>query len=168
MMDANQSTDQGGGVGWRMLTETTNRYTGVATSELTLYAAAVNSYATVKCVATDTDSDSVTYNTPFTDVASFVDITDPISIIVSSTGGDVFKNGVGSTRLTAHVYQAGAEIDNGNTPTGTYTWTKYHDVNNQPVIDASWGTNGQKTGKYLDVGSEDVTVKATFMVEVEL
>lgn len=164
MMDSSVTTDQGGGVGWAKLVNTTGKYTGVATATLTLYASAVDSYATVKCIAKDTDSASATYNGTYSDVASFIDVTDPLSVVVTSTGGDVFKNGIGSTTLTAHVYQGGDEIDTAGSG-GTYTWTKY---SSDGTIDTSWGTSGKKTGKTLSVGSDDVTVKATFMVEVQI
>lgn len=75
----------------------------------------------------------------------------------------MFKNGQGSTVLTATVYQAGEGIDTAGA--GTYTWTKY---NKDGAIDTSWGTNGVKTGKTLSVSTSDVTTKATFMVVVEL
>ena len=97
------------------------------------------------------------------DVATFIDNSDPIQVVVTSTGGDVFKNGVGSTVLTAVVYQAGAEIDADGK--GTYTWTKN---NKDGAIDTSWGTSGSKTGKTLSVSSSDVATKATFMVVVTL
>lgn len=151
------------GTGWRKLTDTTGMYSGTTTATITVYAAAVDSYAVFKCVATDSDSTSNTYNSSFTDVATFIDNSDPIQVIVTSTGGDVFKNGVGSTILTAVVYQAGAEIDADGK--GTYTWTKY---NKDGAIDTSWGTSGSKTGKTLSVSSADVATKATFMVVVNL
>ena len=151
------------GTGWRKLTDTTGMYSGTTTATITVYAAAVDSYAVFKCVATDSDSTSNTYNSSFTDVATFIDNSDPIQVIVTSTGGDVFKNGVGSTVLTAVVYQAGAEIDADGK--GTYTWTKY---NKDGAIDTSWGTSGSKTGKTLSVSSADVATKATFMVVVNL
>ena len=151
------------GVGWRKLSDTTGMYSGATTSTITIYAAAVDSYAVFKCVATDSDSTSNTYNSSFTDVATFIDNSDPIQVVVTSTGGDVFKNGVGSTVLTAVVYQAGAEIDSEGK--GTYTWTKY---NKDGAIDTSWGTSGSKTGKTLSVSSADVATKATFMVVVNL
>ena len=138
-------------------------YSGTTTATITVYAAAVDSYAVFKCVATDSDSTSNTYNSSFTDVATFIDNSDPIQVVVTSTGGDVFKNGVGSTVLTAVVYQAGAEIDSEGK--GTYTWTKY---NKDGAIDTSWGTSGSKTGKTLSVSSSDVATKATFMVSVVL
>lgn len=151
------------GVGWRKLSDTTGMYSGTTTSTITIYAAAVDSYAVFKCVATDSDSTSNTYNSTFTDVATFIDNSDPIQVVITSTGGDVFKNGVGSTVLTAVVYQAGAEIDAEGK--GTYTWTKY---NKDGAIDTSWGTSGSKTGKTLSVSSSDVATKATFMVVVTL
>ena len=151
------------GTGWRKLSDTAGMYSGTTTATITVYAAAVDSYAVFKCVATDSDSTSNTYNKTFTDVATFIDNSDPIQVVITSTGGDVFKNGVGSTVLTAVVYQAGMEIDADGK--GTYTWTKY---NKDGAIDTAWGTNGSKTGKTLSVSSSDVATKATFMVVVTL
>ena len=151
------------GTGWRKLSDTAGMYSGTTTATITVYAAAVDSYAVFKCVATDSDSTSNTYNSSFTDVATFIDNSDPIQVVITSTGGDVFKNGVGSTVLTAVVYQAGMEIDADGK--GTYTWTKY---NKDGAIDTAWGTNGSKTGKTLSVSSSDVATKATFMVVVTL
>ena len=151
------------GTGWRKLTDTTGMYTGTTTATITVYAAAVDSYAVFKCVATDSDSTSSTYNSTFADVATFIDNSDPIQIVITSTGGDVFKNGQGSTVLTAVVYQAGAEIDADGK--GTYTWTKY---NKDGAVDTTWGTSGSKTGKTLSVSNTDVDTKATFMCVVTL
>lgn len=149
------------GLGWRKLTNTTNMYQGCTTDTLTIYAGAVDSFATVKCIAIDTDSASATYNGKFTDVASFIDVTDPFSVVITSTGGDVFKNGAGSTTLTAHVYQAGVEID--TTGTATYTWSKYNSSGTQ--VNFANG-NQTKTGKTLSIDGSDVDIKATFMVVV--
>lgn len=151
------------GVGWKKLSDTNGKYTGTTTNTVTIYAAAVDSYAVFKCIATDTDSASNTYNSNFTDVATFIDNADPIQVVITSTGGDVFKNGQGSTVLTAVVYQAGTEIDSAGT--GTYTWTKY---NKDGAIDTTWGTNGSKTGKTLSVSNSDISTKATFMVTVNI
>ena len=151
------------GTGWRKLSDTTGMYTGTATATITVFAAAVDSYAVFKCVATDSDSTSSTYNSTFTDVATFIDNSDPIQVVITSTGGDVFKNGQGSTVLTAVCYQAGTEIDADGK--GTYTWTKY---NKNGAIDTGWGTSGSKTGKTLSVSNTDVDTKATFMCVVIL
>ena len=169
MMDASVTSsssagyDADFGTGWRKLTNTTNMYSGCTTNTLTIYAAAVESYAVIRCCVKDTDSASATYNSKFYDVCTFIDNSDPLQVIVSSTGGDVFKNGVGTTVLTAVCYQAGAEVDAAGN--GTYTWTKY-DKNG--AIDTAWGTNGTKTGKTLSVSTSDVDTKATFMVVVNI
>ncbi len=151
------------GTGWRKLTNTANLYAGCTTSTLTIYAAAVDSYAVIRCCVKDTDSSSSTYNSKFYDVCTFIDNSDPLQVIITSTGGDIFKNGVGTTVLTAVCYQAGAEVDAAGT--GTYTWTKYDKDGN---IDTAWGTNGSKTGKTLSVSTSDVDTKATFMVVVNI
>ena len=151
------------GTGWRKLSDSSGMYSGTSTSTITIYAAAVDSYAVFKCLATDSDSTSSTYNSTFADVATFIDNSDPIQIIITSTGGDVFKNGQGSTVLTAVVYQAGAEIDAEGR--GIYTWTKY---NKDGAVDTSWGTSGSKSGKTLSVSNTDVDTKATFMCVVTL
>lgn len=155
--------DAGFGIGWRKLNDTAGKYTGCGTDTLTLFAMAVDSYAVLRCVAKDTDTSSSTSGSFFTDVATFIDNSDPIQVVVTSTGGDVFKNGQGATTLTAVCYQAGVEID--ATGKGTYSWTKY-DKNG--AVDTSWGTNGTKTGKTLSVSNTDVETKATFMVVVNL
>jgi len=151
------------GTGWRKLSDNPAICVGVTSSSMIVFPDAVDSYAVFKCVATDTDETSNTYNKTFVDVVTFIDNSDPIQVIITSTGGDVFKNGVGSTVLTAVCYQAGTEIDTDGK--GTYTWTKY---NKDGAIDTSWGTSGSKTGKTLSVSSSDVATKATFMVEVTL
>lgn len=157
--------DQGAGAGWRKLDATTNYGTsGYTTNTLTIPASAVDGVATFKCVITDTDSTSPTYNQKFSATISFADLTDPIQVTVVSTGGDVFKNGNGSTTLTAKLFQAGAEIDAAGS-LYTYKWYKY-DQNGNRVT--GWGgATDYKTGKSITVGGADVDVKATFVVEIE-
>lgn len=162
--DSSISTDQGGGIGWRKLTEAANMTTGVTTNTLTVFANAVSSFATFKCIIKDTDSASNTYNQAFIDTISFIDNSDPIQVSVTSTGGDVFKNGVGSTVLTAKLFQAGNEIDTAGTKY-TYKWFKYDKDGNLVSNFGGTGIN-YKTGKTLNVGDSDVDIKATFSVEV--
>lgn len=164
-MQEGGAPDGGAGAGWRKLDGTTNYgCTGYTTATLTVPAGAVANYATFKCQVKDTDSASNTYNQFFYDTASFVDLSDVIQVSVTSSGGDVFKNGVGSTTLTAKLFRAGVELDVGGT-TYTYKWYRY---NSAGVLDANFGGAGInfKSGKTLSVGDADVDVKATFMVEV--
>lgn len=163
--DTSVTTDQGGGVGWRKLTNTANRYSGVTTSKLTIYPTAVASFAVFKCVITDTDSTSSTYNQKFVDTISVIDNSDPIQISVTSSGGDVFKNGIGSTTLTAKLFQAGNEVDTAGTKY-TYKWYKYDKDGN--LVSNFGGTSiSYKSGKTLNVGDADVDVKATFQIEID-
>lgn len=163
--DGTVASDQGGGIGWKKLTEVASSTTGVTSNTLTVFNSAVANFAVFKCVIKDTDSASNTYNQSFVDTVSIVDQSDNIQVTVTSTGGDVFKNGVGSTTLTAKVFQAGAEIDSAGTKY-TYKWYKY-DKNGTLVT--AWGGTGinYKTGKTLNIGDADVDVKATFSVDIE-
>ncbi|MEH7209791.1 hypothetical protein V7094_26875 [Priestia megaterium] len=164
--DASQATDVGGGVGWKKLDGTYNMgTTGYATNTLTIPNTAVANLQVFKCVVTDTDSLSNTYNQTFSGTIVFIDQTDPIQVSVTSSGGDVFKNGVGSSTLTAKVFQAGTEIDTTSPYKYTYKWYKY-DKNGSLVT--GWGGTGidYKTGKTLSIGDPDVDTKATFAVEI--
>lgn len=165
--DSAVSTDQGGGIGWRKLdsANTGGGTTGWTAQDLVVPPAAVTSLAVFKCLIKDTDATSPSYNQTFMATQAFVDQTDAIQLQVVSSGGDVFKNGNGSSTLTAKLYQANGEIDTGGT-TYTYKWYKY-DQNGTLV--ANWGGTGInfKTGKTLNVGGADVDVKATFVCEVE-
>lgn len=164
IMDSTASTDTGGGIGWRALTNTANMYQGVATRLLTIYPNAVPNVATFKCVITDNDTGA--NSAKYYDTVTFVDLSDPIQCTIVSSGGDTFVNGQGSTVLTARLFQAGSEIDTSSPYTYTYKWYKY---DNTGTLVTNWGGTGvnYKTGKTLNVGSSDVTVKATFRVEVE-
>lgn len=162
--DSSISTDQGGGIGWRKLVETATVTTGVTSNTLVVFSAAVASFGTFKCIIKDTDSASNTYNQTFVDTVSFIDNSDPIQVSVLSSGGDVFKNGVGSTTLTARLFQAGNEIDSAGTKY-TYRWYKYDKDGNLSTNFGGTGIN-YKSGKTLTVGDADVDVKATFSVEI--
>lgn len=47
----------------------------------------------------------------YRDTATLIDQTDPINVWIDSSGGTVFKNGLGRTALTAILRQNGSEID---------------------------------------------------------
>lgn len=164
IMDSSVTTDQGGGVGWKKLTNTANMYQGVTTREITVYPNAVPNIATFKCIITDTESGA--NNAKYYDTITFTDLSDPIQCTIVSSGGDTFVNSQGSTVLTARLFQAGQEIDTTSPYIYSYKWYKY-DKNATLVPD--WGGSGvdYKTGKNLNVGSSDVDSKATFRVEVE-
>lgn len=163
------SQDTDGGVGWRKITATTGTTGEVASSGfdvavttqgvLTVYPNAVNSAQTYKVVITDNAGG--TTGTKVSGYLTLKDLDDPIMVVVDSTGGDVLKNGTGTTTLKARLFQNGDEIDTAGT-TYTYTWTRWQ--NN--TMDSTWGTSGTKVAKSITVGTADVDGKTMFKVEV--
>ena len=152
------------GLGWKKLSDVANSVTGTATNTITVFSSLVQNFD-VFCVAIkDTDTASPTYNTIFKANCTLLDQSDPIALVVTSTGGDVFKNGVGSTTLTAELYQNGSIIS--NVSGYTFKWYKY---NNSGTLVTGYGGTGidYKTGQTLSVGSSDVDVKATFKCVAE-
>lgn len=165
-MDSSVTTDQGGGVGWLKLSSTVTGggTTGWTSATLTVPASAVLGTATFKVGIKDTDTASPTHNQTFWGTISFVDQTDPVQVVVESTAGNVFKQGVGATVLTARLFQNGDEVDTAGTKY-TYRWYKR---NKDGTLVTGFGGTGvnYKTGKTLNVGTADVETKATFVVEV--
>lgn len=163
--------DADGGIGWEKITATTGTtgekasvtFGGAVTSQtptLTVYPDAVVNGQTYKIVITDNTGGSK--GTKLEDYVTLMDYDDPIQVVIDSSGGDTFKNGLGTTDLTAVLYRNGVEIDPYNTGGNynyTYTWTMYE--NNK--LSTGFGT---ETGKRIQVSSGDVNGKAVFKVEV--
>lgn len=81
-------------------------------------------------------------------------------ITIESSTGDVFKNGVGSTDLTATVFLTGNQVDE----TGdfySYYWKKY---DKQGIPISGYG----KAGKTITVTAAEIDEKASFHVEISL
>ncbi|UUV46443.1 hypothetical protein [Bacillus phage vB_BanS-Thrax3] len=149
---ANGQGDADGGDGWKLMkdTATANGCTGYNTYQLTIPASAVLNVESFKCVAT--------YQTvKYKDVCTILDVSDPF--LISIVGVNTFKNGQGTTTLTAKIYQAGAEVDALNNQGYTYTWYLY---NAQNVKVTGWS----KTGKTITVSSDDVDIRANVVCEV--
>lgn len=156
--DSSIDVDQGGGRGWKKLTDSQGRFLNCTSNKMTVFNEAVLDFAVFKCVIKDTDSASNTYNKTFIDTISFIDNSDPIQVSIESSGGDVFKNGVGSTTLNARLFQAGNEIDLQGTKY-TYNWKKFDK-------DGILVPEFKKRGKKITIGSDDVDIKATFSIEI--
>ena len=146
--------------------------TGYTTATITIPATAVDGLESFKAEITDTDPASGTTGQKFPAFATFIDQTDPIQVNMISSAGDVLKNGVGSTVITARLFQSGAEIDayvEGKLESAyTYIY-KWYRSNKDGTPDANFGgaSIAYKTGKRLTVDQSNVDVKATFTVEVE-
>lgn len=166
------SYDADGGIGWRKITATSGTtgevanvaFNGALTSTqavLTVYPNAVTNAQTFLCVITDNAGG--TTGTKVKNYITLRDMDDPVMAIIDSTGGDVFKNGIGSTTLTARLYRNGAELDAVGSQY-TYRWYKWE--NNAMVPGFGGAGVDYKTGKTLPVGGNDVNVSSTFRVEV--
>ncbi|MCM3242683.1 phage tail protein [Cytobacillus oceanisediminis] len=81
-------------------------------------------------------------------------------VSITSSAGNIFKNGEGSTVLTVNTFLGGNEYDMNGTRY-TYQWTKRDKDGN---VDASFN----KTGKSITVTSADVLESAAFSVEVSM
>ena len=137
-------------------------FTGATTKTLTVTREAVLNFLNLRVDITDTEEGSATKGATYTAYCSLRDASDPIQVVVTSSTGDKIVNGQGSTQLTAELWRAGQEIDTDGTLYG-YTWYK-HNADGTP--DEDWGTEGQKTGKSIEVPAADVDQKATFVVDV--
>ncbi|MCO4603122.1 hypothetical protein Si047_00914 [Streptococcus infantarius subsp. infantarius] len=99
-------------------------------------------------------------------VATILDFSDPIVVVVESSAGDTFKNSIGSTTLKARLYRKGEELDaNGTNTNYTYKWSR-RDKNG--TLDANFGGSGNqyKVGKTISVTASNVSDKAVFTCEV--
>jgi hypothetical protein len=148
--DPSVLSDQGGGIGWGKI-QASNTYGGClnyTTYQLTVPAAAIQSVATVKCIATYS-------GTPYTDMITVVDQSDPIQLVLISDTGTIFKNGQGTKNVTCKVYQSGNEIDASGT-TYQYHWNLYKQDGS---LDTSFVDSSltYKTGKTVTVNNTDVT-----------
>lgn len=149
------TVDEGAGADWELLT-------GETSATLSITPAMVNGLKSFKVRITDNDSSSPTNGDSFFTVIAFTDLTDPIQVMLESSSGTVFKNGLGSTDLTAKVFRDGAEIDAGGTEF-TYSWSiTDKDGNARTFADAS----STKTGKTISIGTNDVDVKSTITCSV--
>ena len=162
--------DADGGIGWHLCSSTTTGQTpnveptGSTTSQgiLTVTPDAVVNAQTFKVVCINK---SGTFNgSKSSGLCTLVDMSDPYSLLLDSSAGNIFKNTQGSTVLKALLYRNGEELDTAGTGK-TYKWTKY-DKNG--VMDANFGGagNAYKTGKSITVNASEVAAKANYKCEV--
>lgn len=162
--------DSDGGIGWHLCSNTTKGQTpnveptGSTTSQgiLTVTPDAVVNAQTFKVVCINK---SGTFNgSKSSGLCTLVDMSDPYSLMLDSSAGNIFKNSQGSTVLKALLYRNGEELDTAGTGK-TYKWAKY-DKNG--VMDANFGGSGNayKTGKSITVNASEVAAKANYKCEV--
>mgnify|MGYP000870279963 FL=1 len=164
--------DADGGIGWHLCSSTTTGQTpnvapGTNTSGqgvLTVTPDKVINAQTFKVVCINKTAGL--NNSKSTGLCTLVDMSDPISLSLESSAGNIFKNRQGSTVLKARLFRNGEELDaDGTDKTKTYKWTKY---NKNGVMDANFGGTGNayKTGKSITVNASEIQAKANFKCEV--
>lgn len=125
---------------------------GETSNALTVAGSTVTGMATYACV--------MSYKgVEYPDFISLIDKTDNYQAEIISSGGDIFKNTVGSTQLLCLLYQNGQMIDEEGTEF-QYQWFRF-------------GAEGQlldedafATGKMIEVNGDHVDGKTTFICEV--
>lgn len=127
---------------------------GQTGSSLTVAGNTVDGVASFQCVMT---YQSKTY----TDTISLTDKTDNYQATIESSGGDVFKNGIGSSTLFCRLFQNGVEVDADGTQR-TYKWYRRDKDGNALDSGAVFATS-----KSVVIDGDDVDIKTTFTCEVE-
>ena len=125
---------------------------GGTSKTLTVEGSTVQSMASFKC--------QMTYNNKaYEDYVTLIDKTDNYQVEIISSGGDVFKNTVGTTQLLCVVYQNGQIVDEEGTQF-TYLWGRFG-ANGEMLDDGYFAT-----GKIIEVNGDHVDGKTTFICEV--
>lgn len=81
---------------------------------------------------------------------------DALNLVITSSGGTIFKNTDIATTLTAHVYKGGAEVT-GSTLSGLGTIKWYKDLETQAIA----------TGTTLTIQAGDILNRASFTAQLE-
>lgn len=149
-----------GGIGWAYIDQVNNfGVTGYTTNEITIPESTVLNFATFKCVITDLDSKSITYNQSVYATASFLDQQDPLQISFNTPEGTIFKNKTGTITIEAEVWRNGEELDEDGS-TYIYDWIQY-DKNGQVISTFS------RINKTILITPDDVDSKSTFEVRLK-
>ena len=125
---------------------------GETSSSLTVAGSEVPGMATFCCMMSYKDS-------LYPDFITLIDKTDNYQVEIISTGGDIFKNTVGTTQLLCVVYQNGRMVDEGGTEF-TYLWGRFGA--DGEMLDEEYFA----TGKIIQVDGSHVDGKTTFICEV--
>ena len=81
---------------------------------------------------------------------------DALTLVITSSGGLIFKNTAIATTLTAHVYKGAAEVTGSAlTALGTIKWYK------------DGGTTAVATGQTLTISAGDVASRASYTAQLE-
>lgn len=95
--------------------------------------------------------------------ATLINLVEPIELQVRASNGNIFKNGVVSTSLTATLWRGDKEIDKDGTEF-SYVWKK---INSDETPDENWNQDHSYSQKSIRITEADVFRRATFSCEVQ-
>lgn len=95
--------------------------------------------------------------------ATLINLVEPIELQVRASNGNVFKNGVVSTSLTATLWRGDKEIDKDGTEF-SYVWKK---INSDETPDEHWNQSHSYSQKSIRITEADVFRRATFLCEIQ-
>lgn len=147
----------------KLIASNTYGITGCTTNEITIPSSAILNIDSFKCVVKDTDTASGTYQSEVYDLITIADMTDPYIVEIQAPAGTTLTAGITSTTLTVNIWQNGAALADAFFTDATITWRKFNKLG---VQDTSWGTSGVKTGRSITVTRSEISVAATFTVEI--
>ncbi len=104
----------------------------------------------------------IDYENQFT-ISKLFDGESTYSIYITSSNGNVFRNGIISTMLYAHVYRGGEEITE-KIPDNNFQWIR---SSGNTEMDNLWNAQDH-SGKTLQISGNDVDCKAVFDCEVTI
>lgn len=149
------------GVGWSHLTSSNPKgvTAGWTTNEITITADAVLNFETFKCAIKDTDASAgnASANKVVCDIISFSDMSDPITVHLTSQKGFTIKNNLNDVDAKAILYRGGDELDSAGT-TYTYMWKLWNAAGTTVVRTF--------TGKSITIAKADVTGRGVLMCEI--
>ena len=95
--------------------------------------------------------------------ATLINLVEPIELQVRASNGNVFKNNVIASTLTATLWRGNKEIDKDGTEF-SYVWKK---VNSDETPDEHWNQIHSYSQKSIRITEADVFRRATFSCEIE-
>ncbi len=94
---------------------------------------------------------------------TLTNLVEPTNLVIKTSSGNIFKNNLINTTLTATLWRGGKEIDQDGSMY-TYIWTKT-DADGEP--DEIWNQNHSYSTKTIKITQQDVFRRAQFSCEIE-
>lgn len=133
-------------------------------SKITVEPGDVLNFQTFRCTMVDAETGE-----SFTNNVTFLDASDPYMVELYTLTGDVIKNGEGSTTVYARLWRNGEVLEDGQSVTYNYGWSKFNANGDATAWSDTTGcilNNVVKFGNPVVVKAADVVNKATLYCNV--